>query len=126
MQKLVCSQNAIDLLNEIHKLDPRVLQDLVSRRVECNEALAMHPSVQVGAHQRVCYQCHGEKRFWIGTPDESDCIICKGTGVRDECVVGLLGILNGLFQNEDGTGQICVVTDDAGAIQRFDMFLLKK
>lgn len=37
-----------DLLNEIHLLDRQALGALLANRVPCNEALADHPTVQVG------------------------------------------------------------------------------
>jgi hypothetical protein len=40
-------------LNEIHSHDPEALKALISSRVPCNEALANHPSVQVGIHDGV-------------------------------------------------------------------------
>jgi hypothetical protein len=38
----------ISLLNEINGMDPTVLPALINYRVPCNQALADHPTVQVG------------------------------------------------------------------------------
>ena len=42
------ARTVVDKLNEIHQLDPTVLEALIDYRVPCNQALADHPSVQVG------------------------------------------------------------------------------
>lgn len=76
---MVTKEQAVTLLNEIHALDPSVLQNLVSHRVPCNEALANHPTVQVG--------------------------LVDGEDGKFE--VGILGIINGLFGvDEKGWGFI--------------------
>lgn len=70
---MVTKEQAVTLLNEIHRLDPTVLQELVTHRVPCNEALANHPTVQVGL-----------------------------VDVQDgKFEVGILGIINGLFGVDD-------------------------
>jgi len=76
-------ENVITVLNEINKLDPTVLLALISYRVPCNQALADHPTVQVGKSE-----------------------------LGDYFEVGLLGILNGLFGvKEDGYGYIAAEFD---------------
>jgi hypothetical protein len=79
-----CSiSHAVAVLNEAAAADPMALAALIAARVECNDALAAHPSIQVGP---------GES----GGPP----------------VVGLLGILNGIFGNAaDGWGAIAAVYD---------------
>ena len=42
------AQTIINKLNEIHQLDPTVLETLIPFRVPCNQALSEHPTVQVG------------------------------------------------------------------------------
>ncbi len=37
----------VAFLNELVKVDPKALQALITARVECNEIIAKHPSVQV-------------------------------------------------------------------------------
>jgi hypothetical protein len=75
---MVTKEEAVKILNEIHQLDPTVLQPIIDYRVPCNEALANHPTVQVG--------------HW--KPDG---------GLK----VGFLGILNGIFGvNDKGWGWI--------------------
>ena len=46
-------QRAIDLLNEIHRLDSSVLPALIDYRVPCNDAVAEHPTVQVSPDNKV-------------------------------------------------------------------------
>lgn len=76
--------DAIRTLNDINAADPAVLPALLNFRVPCNQALADHPTVQVGATD------HGY-------------------------VVGLLGILNGIFGiREDGCGYLYANVDDEG------------
>lgn len=58
----------IELMNDALKLDPRAITDLICHRVPCNEALAEHPTIQVGRLDRR----------------------------PDEILVGMLGVLNGL------------------------------
>jgi hypothetical protein len=82
---------AIAVLNRIHKSDPSVLPALIFHRVPCNQTLADDPTVQVGK-----------------------------TGQEDvEWEVGLLGIINGLFGiQEDGFGYIAA-NFDKGMILNF-------
>src|SRR6185312_14369952 len=61
------SQQIVDLLNELHGLDPTFLDTLIEHRVPCNKAIEDHPSVTV----------HAEKP-------------------EDPGVVGLLGIIEGI------------------------------
>ena len=43
------AQRCVDLLNEMIEVDPGAVNELVNARVRCNDRLADHPSVQVGA-----------------------------------------------------------------------------
>ena len=73
---------AIEFLNELVKLDRGAIARLIDRRVCCNDALAGHPTVQVGFSS-------------VGP------------------VVGLLGILNGLFGiREDSYGHITALLEE--------------
>ena len=65
------AENIVSFLNEANDLDPVAIGQLVSYRVKCNEALAAHPTNQVGK--------------------------INGSDV----VVGLLGLLNGLVGVRD-------------------------
>lgn len=49
-EKGVLANLLIERLNEIAKHDPVAMGKLIDARVECNEALADHPSVQVHVH----------------------------------------------------------------------------
>jgi|ERR1035437_5064595 hypothetical protein len=63
----VTPQELVDFLNELVVLDREAMRDIIYARVECNEALANHPTVQVATYDRFPY------------------------------ALGLLGVLNGLF-----------------------------
>jgi len=39
--------NAVALLNDVLERDPKAIVQLVNMRIDCNEALAAHPTVQV-------------------------------------------------------------------------------
>ena len=41
---------AIQVLNEALKADSAAMNELMGRRVQCNAALADHPTIQVGYH----------------------------------------------------------------------------
>jgi len=71
--EFVTLEKTLDLLNSLVALDRDAIEMLVEYRVRCNEALAGHPTVQVG---------HA-----IGEPGNVD----------KPYRVGLLGILNGLI-----------------------------
>jgi len=70
---------AIEVLNRIHKADPTVMQSLIFHRVPCNQLVADDPTVQVG----------------------------RGVNLSTGWEVGILGIINGLFgSDEHGWGHI--------------------
>jgi len=85
-RKVITVHGAINFLNKLLELDGNAINKLVGSRVECNEALAKHPTVQVqrdGTRTRI------------------------GKEEAEIFEVGLLGVLNGIFGiNEDGFGQI--------------------
>lgn len=82
---------AVRVLNEINALDPTVMPKLIEYRVECNEVLANHPTVQVGNY-------HG----FEGAPFH----------------VGLLGIINGIL-GDGGYGPIECIVEKDGSISGF-------
>ena len=89
MTNYVSISQAIELLNSCLTLDRGAVTRLVDCRVQCNERLADHPTVQVGSS-------------------------------KSGYVVGLLGIINGLFGvDEKGWGGICAVVADDGLIEKF-------
>lgn len=94
LQKSVTISQAIILLNSALVCDPKAIQELIEARVECNETLAKHPTIQVGRRK---------------APD--------GTEHR----VGLLGIINGLFgiRDSDGYGAIHAECQSDGTIVAF-------
>lgn len=71
----------VGLLNQVFALDRRTAMHLAETRFQCNQAVADHPSVQVGV---------------VGDPE-------RGAIYQ----VGILGILNGLVgTDEEGWGVI--------------------
>lgn len=42
------TRDAIDLLNEMHRIDPVTTAALLAYRIPCNDAVAQHPTIQVG------------------------------------------------------------------------------
>ncbi len=84
------ADRTVEFLNELVAVDRDAMAALIEARVPCNSGLADHPHVQVQADD--------------------------GNG----CVVGLMGILNGLLgAEEDGFGRICAVYGDTGRLERF-------
>ena len=88
MRSTVTIDETIQLLNDLLKLDPVAMQALVETRVPCNEALVNHPTVHV---------------YMRGEAD---------------ALVGLMGILNGLFGVDGkGSGPIqALYADEAGKV----------
>jgi hypothetical protein len=87
IKQSVTLQEVVDLLNGLVKLDALAMSELCKTRVECNDALANHPTVQVTR------------------------IAPAGGFVRtigpEVYSVGLVGILNGIFGTyEDGWGAL--------------------
>lgn len=81
LKENISVNETIDFLNSITQLDRKAIQKLIENRVECNEQLARHPTVQTGK--------------W-GTPKNHS--------------IGFLGILNGLFGiDEKGWGTIAAI-----------------
>lgn len=89
------ADQAIEVLNRIHTADPTVLPALIGFRVPCNMAVADDPTVQVG-------------------PD-------RPPADQSQMVVGLLGVINGLFGTVHGGawGYIGAVYDDDGELTHF-------
>ncbi len=83
--------DAVTMLNEMLQLDPAATAIMIGVRQQVNDALAQHPTIQTH-----------------GTPE----------GVF---LVGLLGVINGLFGiREDGFGAVMAVYDEHGALDRFE------
>jgi hypothetical protein len=80
----VTLDRAVELLNEALKLDHDTIEALVEYRVGCNKDLAEHPTIQVGLDAT------------------------KKSGF----IVGMLGILNGLFGASSQGGGIRAIYDD--------------
>lgn len=87
----VTIKETVDFLNSILKIDPVSVTGILSCRISCNQALAVHESVQVG---RVA---------------------------DNYCEVGMIGILNGLFGiDKFGWGHISAEYRD-GLIEKFKL-----
>jgi hypothetical protein len=105
IKESVTVKDTVAFLNELVKVDRGAMVRLFGDgRTHCNEALAKHPTVQVGYTKG--------KRYASG-----------GTSEVKIYSVGLLGILNGLFgvDAEDwGTIAACyeVVCPDCGSIDK--------
>lgn len=83
--------DVIQLLNDLIKIDPKAIEDLIEQRVECSEELADHPTFQVNIYD------------------------------GEHPKIGLLGVLNGLFgTNEEGWGPIAAVFNDEKKLIKFE------
>lgn len=84
------ADHAVAILNEMLAADQEATQSLVEARFPCNEALADHPTIQVGA------------------ADEGD------------ARVGLLGVINGIVGTDDaGLGYVAACYSEDGRITSF-------
>lgn len=91
LKNSVTQTDVVNLLNEMLLKDPKCVKALFEHRVVCNEAIASHPTIQVQLF------------------DE-----------QDQPLVGILGILNGLFGiAEDGFGAFAMEVDEDGNILKF-------
>jgi hypothetical protein len=82
IKESVTPQDAVDYLNDLLEKDYEAVEKLIFNRVQCNEALANHPTCQVMADQ------------------------------HDKYEVGLLGVLNGLFGvDQDDNGCLVMLVD---------------
>lgn len=87
----VSVDEAIEVLNRIHQADHHVLPALMRHRVPCNTAVADDPAVQVGPGPN-----------------------------RSGWVIGLLGVLNGIFgADDDGWGYIVADWDGGSNLRGF-------
>lgn len=80
----------INIMNEALELDRNAVEELISTRVSCNEALSAHKSIQVKKEQ---------DGYSLG-------------------VLGLLNGIGGIRSNS--WGHICVIINEDGSIVRFD------
>lgn len=65
------AESMIEFLNELIELDRPAIAVLIANRVPCNEALANHPTVQVGAqHGGYHVGLLGVLNGYMGTYDE--------------------------------------------------------
>lgn len=95
IKESVTIQEVIDLLNSAIEKDREAMTELCKTRVKVNDELAEHPTIQ--AH---CYNSDGEE--------------------IDDCSVGLVGIVNGIFGvDEKLYGCIGAVYDDDDRLIEF-------
>ena len=97
LRHAVNPQTVVDILNHALSVDHRAMQGLFEVRIQCTEALANHPTIQVATEN-------------VDDP-----------AMRHS--VGLLGILNGLFGvDSKGYGPIsCVFSTEDKHIYRFEV-----
>lgn len=93
IKETVSLENIIAFLNNLLLCDPKAIESLINTRVECNEALADHRTVQVAQVGHI---------YEVG-------------------ILGILNGIFGI--HEEGSlnryGELCIVYDDAGKIVRF-------
>jgi hypothetical protein len=97
--KTVTADDAIRLLNEALALDPDTMNAMFAPRWYCNKALADHPTIQVWAHP----------------PD----------GGLPTYMVGLIGLLNGIFVHDEATGLGAIainINDESRKLVGFSRF----
>lgn len=113
----------VDLLNDALQKDPDAIGRLFSHRVEVNEALAMHPTVQVrkhsGSRDATCPDCGLESEH------DKECIRAGSLPpYHDIYIMGLLGLINGVV-GPDRRGRRGYVTMVPGkkkdSIERFQL-----
>ena len=90
IKQQITPQDAVDYLNDLVKRDPDAIRFLMIHKVQCNQALADHPSCQVDGYSRQ----------------------------DGQCCVGMLGVINGLFgwQEKDHYGCIEAIVDRQGDV----------
>jgi hypothetical protein len=82
IKKEITINELVDFLNSLLMIDEVCLNSLFSMRISCNEDLAKHPTVQVARIDNLFP------------------------------IVGIIGILNGLFGEVNGCGAIAAETKD--------------
>jgi hypothetical protein len=91
-EKLRLAHETVDYLNELLALSPEAMDALMKHHVDCEAALADHPTVQAVAVQ----------------------------ASQPAYVVGVLGIINGLIGEREGIGYVVAGFDDeTGKLTRF-------
>lgn len=90
--KLEMLQVMLDVLNEAVAADAAAVSELVDHRVACNEQLAKHPAIQVGA---------------------------SGEGDTINFEVGMLGVINGICERATGRKIAALINDDTMKVESF-------
>lgn len=90
IKEQVSIAEVINVLNEACRLDSAAIVSLIETRVECNEGLAKHPTIQVARE--------------AGSDDADD---SRTLNIVMKYSVGFLGMINGIFGVDDaGWGTI--------------------
>lgn len=106
IKKTVTLEETVAFLNALVKIDRDAMQRLVGARVECNLALADHPTVQAGPLHS------GPGSGHLNQTEKKE----------ERFELGFVGVLNGLFGIDDeGWGSIAAnyVPDEKGKIEGF-------
>jgi len=99
---LLAIRDAVRILNEALEADPEAVNRLFNHRVRVNEALTLHPTIQVAS---------------LSVKDARP----EDTSEVRVSTLGVLGLINGLFGVDvDGWGYIVSVNDDNDRILRFE------
>lgn len=83
IRETITVDRALEVLNRALKADPEAIRELILHKIECNDELADDPEIQIGLYD-------------MGGPTTT---------------VGILGLLNGLFGEQEGWGALCAVFD---------------
>ena len=91
---MVDVKQAIEILNDILATDPKAIADLIETRVDCNEALYNHPTVQCAEGQKVgmlgiingIFGVRSTGGGWIAAHyDDDDGKLTKFVVIEDAC-----------------------------------------
>ena len=97
------ADHAVQVLNELFRLDPKPMAELVASRVNCGTEWADHPTCQVSTSTEP-----------VGDP-------VGRVGVYS---VGMIGVLNAIFgADEDSNGFIAAKYDTDGKLIGFCRFM---
>lgn len=99
LKETVSIDDVLEVLNRIVNTDPQAAHDLIETRVDCSDALAKDPTIQVAKKE----------------------VAMLGTTAKFYSV-GILGVLNGIFGvHDDNYGAIQVTMEDDGTVVGFSL-----
>ena len=70
--KSVTVQHAVDVLNDALEADPDAVRHIIDHRVPCSNALAVHPTIQVGMNPDQVVGALGLLNGIFGTSEDGD------------------------------------------------------